>query len=443
MKMPKIPPPLPELINEVISKNRAREIFATPREPLIRGKYVHWDQLIRYPVPDGLSYREWWLATKMSRLPFQKAIPLVDTQGEAFQYVLTDPIPERLHQIDLGAGGSIQMPDQITNPATRDQYYVSSLIEEAITSSQLEGATTTRQVAKDMIRAGRVPRDRSERMILNNFLTMRRVSDLRSEPLTQELVFEIHRMVTDQTLSDPSCAGRFRQADEPIVVGGADGQILHQPPPADQLEERMAAMCEFANGQTPSGFIHPAIRSILLHFWLAYDHPFVDGNGRTARALFYWSMLRHGFWLFEFISISRIILHGPAKYGRAFLYTETDQNDLTYFIIYHLDVIRRAIQKLHEYLQRKATELRGVERQLRGMESLNHRQRALVSHALRHPEQRYTYESHQRSHNIAYQTARTDLLDLVQRELLQSGKRGKTWYFVPVTDLERKLAQMA
>ena len=59
------------------------------------------------------------------------------------------------------------------------------------------------------------------------------------------------------------------------------------------------------------GFIHPMIRSIILHFWLAYDHPFVDGNGRTARALFYWSMLRHGYWLFEFISISQIILKGP------------------------------------------------------------------------------------------------------------------------------------
>jgi Fic family protein len=442
MKMPKIPPPLHELMHEVMASNRAGTILSTPGEPLIRGKYLHWDKLIRYPLPYGLSHREWWLTTKMSRLPFQKAIPLIDMNRVAFQYVLTDPIPEQLHQIDLGAGGLIQMPDQITNPATRDQYYVGSLIEEAITSSQLEGATTTRQVAKEMIRAGRMPRDRSERMILNNFLTMRRISDLKNEPLTKDLVFEIHQMVTDQTLTDPSFAGRFRQADEPIVVGDADGEVLHHPPTADQLEERMTAMCDFANGKTPHGFVHPAIRSILLHFWLAYDHPFVDGNGRTARALFYWSMLRYGFWLCEFISISRIILRGPAKYARAFLYTETDQNDLTYFIIYHLDIMRRAVDDLHEYIKRKTTELRTFEQQLQGMESLNHRQRALVSHALRHPQQRYTYESHQRSHNIAYQTARTDLLDLVQRELLRPGKIGKTWYFTPAGNLGQKLAHL-
>ena len=67
-----------------------------------------------------------------------------------------------------------------------------------------------------------------------------------------------------------------------------------------------------------SGFLHPVIRSILLHFWVAYDHPFVDGNGRNARALFYWSMLRHGFWLAEFFSISHEILKAPRKYYRAF-----------------------------------------------------------------------------------------------------------------------------
>ena len=92
--------------------------------------------------------------------------------------------------------------------------------------------------------------------------------------------------------------------------------------------------------------MHPAIRAIILHFWLAYDHPFIDGNGRTARALFYWLMLRHGYWLFEFISISEIILKAPVQYGEAFLYTETDQNDLTYFIIHQTEVIRKSMQSL-------------------------------------------------------------------------------------------------
>ena len=205
----------------------------------------------------------------------------------------------------------------------------------------------------------------------------------------------------------------------------------------------MAAMCDFANNKTPEGFVHPAIRSIILHFWLAYDHPFLDGNGRTARALFYWSMLNHGFWLCEFISISQIILKSPARYGRAYLYTETDENDLTYFIIYKLEIIRRAIGQLHDFIKRKTRQLQTIEADLRGLAFLNHRQRSLMSHALRHPHERYTIRSHRLSHNVVPQTARTDLLDLAKRGLLEGRKVGREWHFTPVADLEKKLTELS
>ena len=271
---------------------------------------------------------------------------------------------------------------------------------------------------------------------------MQQIGRLKDKPLSKELVFDIHRIITDKTLDDKSASGRFRKANERIVVGDMYNEIFHDPPPAEQLEERMTTMCDFANGKSPPGFIHPVVRSIVLHFWLAYDHPFVDGNGRAARALFYWSMLRNSFWLFEFISISQIILNHPAKYGRAFLYTETDDDDLTYFILYHLEVIQRAIKELHEYIKRKTEKLQAIERELRGVSILNHRQRALISHALRHPHERYTIRSHQMSHNVVYQTSRLDLLDLEKRGLLNNQKIGKTWYFTPVSNLEEKLAEL-
>src|SRR5205807_4829119 len=157
----------------------------------------------------------------------------------------------------------------------------------------------------------------------------------------------------EKTLDDPSAAGRFRKPAEKIFLGTADGEVFHDPPHSEELPKRLRLMCDFANEETPDYFIHPVIRAIILHFWLAYDHPFVDGNGRTARALFYWSMLRSRYWLFEFISISNILRKAPIKYGRSFLYTETDDNDLTYFIVAQTKVIRRAIDELHAYIDRK------------------------------------------------------------------------------------------
>jgi Fic family protein len=412
------------------------------RGPCVRGQYLHWDELRRRTPPEGLSHEEWWFGLTVQRDALERSLPLLDNDERAFKYVLVDPIPERLHEIDLGAGGKIAMPDPITNPHTKDHYYVGSLIEEAITSSQLEGATTTRQVAKEMIRAGRRPRDRSEQMILNNFLTMKRIGALRGEHLSKELVFELHRLVTDDTLDDPSAAGRFRRSSEEVVVGGENDEIYHVPPAAETLEARLERMCAFANDGGSEGFVHPAIRSIILHFWLAYDHPFVDGNGRTARALFYWSMLRHGYWLFEFISISHMILKAPSQYYLSFLYTEKGANDLTYFILYHAEIIRRAIEELHRYIGRKTAELELVEAELKGIHVLNHRQRALISHALRHPNHAYSIESHRHRWQVAYQTARTDLLDLHDRGLLKKQQAGKRLLFSPVADMREQLAEV-
>ncbi|MBN1908350.1 MAG: Fic family protein [Pirellulales bacterium] len=445
MRKPRKAPTTDQLFQEIDSE-RIGLLLRHFRSPTVDGKYLHWDKLRHHDPPPGISHQEWWFALKLSRQSLAREIPLTDHYGRPFAFVLADPIPERLHQLDLGTGGLIEVPEgmqQITNPETRDRYYVRSLIEEAITSSQLEGAATTRLIAKEMIRTGRKPRDRSERMILNNYRTMQRIGELKEEPLSTELVFEIHKIVTDHVLDDPSAVGRFRHGDETVVVDDMYGEILHEPPPAAQLEERMSRMCGFANGETPEEFINPVIRSILLHFWLSYDHPFVDGNGRTARALFYWSMLRYKYWLFEFISISQIIRKGPVKYGRAFLYTETDENDLTYFVLYHLDVMHRALAELHKYLKKKTSALRQLEAELRGVVVLNHRQRALVGHALHHPQQIYTIESHRLSHNIVYQTARSDLLDLAERGLLEARKVGKSWRFTPSHDMEKKLRKLS
>jgi len=315
-------------------------------------------------------------------------------------------------------------------------------MEEAITSSQLEGAVTTREVAKELIRTGRSPRDKSEQMILNNYVTMRRIVDMKDQKMTPDLVLELHRMVTEKTLDDPEMAGRFRRPDQNIVVDDMEGEVYHEPPLAGELEERIQAMCDFANEKTPGYFIHPVVRAIILHFWLAYDHPFVDGNGRTARALFYWGMLHRGFWLFEFISISAIPRKAPVKYARSFLYTESDSNDLTYFIVAQTQVIRRAIVELHAYIGRKTAEVAELESKLKALRRFNHRQAEVIRHALKHLYQEYTIESHQKSHDVAYQTARTDLLGLQAQELLGMEKRGKTMVFQVPHDLAAKLRKL-
>jgi Fic family protein len=290
-----------------------------------------------------------------------------------------------------------------------------------------------------MLRSGRKPHDRSERMVLNNFVTMQHLRTIRDKPLTPEMVLEIHRMISNGALDKEDGAGRLRRPDEYIEVSDNQDTVLHTPPPAEQLPDRLKAMCDFANQQELKGFLHPAIRAIILHFWLAYDHPFVDGNGRTARALFYWSMLRGGFWLFEYISISQALLRAPSDYYRAFLHTETDDNDLNYFVLHQLECIETSIKDLHSYLERKTSARKNLHQKVRGLDWMNHRQEALIIHALDNPRAIYSFESHKNSHGIAAMTARKDLEELEKRGLLSSQIRGKVRVFSPMSQLDKKL----
>ncbi len=404
------------------------------------GRYLHWDELRFRTPPESLTGEDWWLGLKMRRQSGCRRIPLQDIRGQGFQFTVPDLVTDLLHQIDRGSGTFVEIPEQVTNAEQRDRYVVRSLMEEAITSSQLEGAATTREVAKKMLAEGRKPRDRSERMIVNNYVTMRRIIELKESPLTPDMVLQVHREISHDALDINDGAGRFRRADENINISDPiDGTVFHTPPPATELPMRLQAMCDFANGKTPGSFIHPVIRGIILHFWLAYDHPFVDGNGRTSRALFYWQMLHSGYWLFEFISISQFLRKAPVQYGTAFLHTETDENDLTYFIIHQADIIRRSLIELHAYVGRKSSETRACLDALQKHPELNHRQQAVISHASRHPGFVYNIAGHQARQAVTYATARADLLGLAKVKLLEQRKAGRMFAFIAPRDLELRL----
>jgi len=405
-------------------------------------EYRHWDKLRHLEPPEALSHREWWFLLKWGRQQLRREIPLTDPDGRQFAYVVPDLVFRLLHFVDQRCSGEIAMSEVVTaDDQARQHYLVNSLMEEAIRSSQLEGATTSRRVAKALLRSGREPKDRSERMILNNYRALQFMRDGIGDTLRPESVVELQRILTEGTLDNPGAAGRLQQPDEErvAVYDRNDGELIYAPPPAEQLPDRLQMLCDFANDEDPERFVHPVVRAILLHFWLGYDHPFEDGNGRTARALFYWYMRTRGYWLVEYLSISRILRKAPAQYTRSYVETETDERDTTYFIVYQLEVIQRAVTELHAYLRRKVKEIRDVERLVKGSPDFNHRQLALLGNAIRHPDFSYTFRSHATSHNVTEETARTDILSLATKGLLERRRSGRQHVFTPAVELPELL----
>lgn len=405
-------------------------------------RYLPWDELRNRRPPAGLTVEEWWAMLKIGRTAIQRRLPLLDTAGRSFSYALPDDALRCIEQVDKQTSGRIGAPAPVLPEApTRERYVINSLIEEAITSSQLEGAATTRKVAKDMLRTGRRPRTRDERMIVNNYMGMLRVRELRHERLTPAMITEFHRIITDGTLDDQADCGRLQlPGEDRVVIADPYDEIMHTPPVATELPQRLDRLCQFANGDLDTSYVPPVVRAVLLHFMLAYDHPFVDGNGRTARLLFYWSMLSQDYWLAEFLPISRLLKKAPAQYARSFLHSEQDNGDLTYFVLYQLRITQRAINDLHEYLDRKVVQTQQVRQALKAVaHRFNVRQLALLENAIKHPAARYTVASHGRSHGVVAQTARGDLRDLEEQGFLSKITAGRGFAWTPAEDLEGHL----
>lgn len=440
MKLPVEPPAFEKLFSHA----DVLAILSQRIGPEVSGKYEHWDQVRHLTPPDGMTVEDWWLGIKLARSHLRRSMPLRDKTGSPFSVVPSDSIQRKLFLVGRDAAGALRGQDATQPEAVRDSYLVRSLMEEAMTSSQLEGAATTTQVAKDMLRSGRQPRDYGERMIYNNYVAMRELRKWQQRPLTVDAVFEIHRKLTDGTLQNPGCAGRFRRPSEDIVIEDETGRVLHVPPHADELPQRMQALCDFANASDDGDhFVHPVVRAILIHFQIGYDHPFVDGNGRTARTLFYWSLLRSGFWMAEYLSISSILKRAPGQYMRAYLHTETDESDATYFVDHQLDVILEAMDGLHQYILRKQKEQAAAAALLkpgsRLAAQINHRQRALLLNAIKNPGKVFTIEMHRASHGTSYQTARSDLLALAEGGFMKQFREGKAFLFTAAPSLEKKL----
>jgi Fic family protein len=440
MRLPEKPPLWKEFqdhkfIDELIKMLQDKDLIS--KLSAIEREYPYWDSFKHQVKPLPYEPAKVWVMNKMSREQNITRIKIADDPGFEFKYNTPSRILQYLHEFDMHLGGKLEgrgiIPEQ-----DKTRYLISSIMEEAIASSQLEGAATTREIAKEMLRSNRKPADHSEKMILNNYRTMQKALELKDKKLTPEMILSLHASITKDTLTDPVQEGKFRENDKVQVVDGVTGEVFYSPPHFAKIGEWIQKFCDFANGVHDSGFIHPIIRGIMLHFLIGYIHPYVDGNGRTARTVFYWYLLSQGYWLIEYMSISRIILRAPAGYSRAYLYSEYDENDVTYFIDYNLRSMDAALKSLQEYIARKVEGRQRLYSLIRN-EPVNERQAEILRMLLTDGGVGLTIKSVQNRFGVVYQTARTDLMGLQELGYLTEKKMGRKMLFFRADDFERKL----
>lgn len=380
----------------------------------IESEYLPWKK-VKYLVSEE-NNKELWREVKLIRRLISKKLTLSSNPRIEVNYGVNDFLQQKLHYLDFNFGAGIQK-EQLLSDLDKHHYLANALMEESIFSSMIEGATTTRVKAKDMLRKGKKPSNKSEQMILNNYKTIQFISEHKDEEITIAKLFEVHKLVTENTLELENC-GVFRTSNDVMVMNQITGEIVHIPPSFEELEKLMHSFCEFFNKNPKENFIHPIVKASIMHFLIGYIHPFVDGNGRTARAIFYWYLLKNGYWLTEYLSISRVILKSKTQYEKAFIYTEIDEMDVTYFIHYQVKVLIQAFEDLKNYISKKKKEENKLSKYLK-LSNINERQAQILFWIEEDSNRFFTVKEIENIFNITNQTARTDIEELVERNFLE------------------------
>ena len=402
-----------DLANVLFDKSKRPDEKLTAIIEKINDEYEYWDKVKYKNIPESCtSVQELWTRVKASRI----TTTVYTWEKYDVTFGLTNRMQRMCHEFDMKFGGSWGN-SAVLSHENREQYLISSLMEEAIFSSQMEGAATTRKVAKDMLRKKMAPKDKSQQMIANNYQTIRFIVENKEKPLTPELVFHIHRLMTEKTLENPEDAGRLRRNDDVVVEDGITHEVVHMPPSYEELPTFVEELCHYFNETDAKIFVHPIIRGIIIHFMVAYMHPFVDGNGRTARALFYWYMLKQGYWLMEYMSVSRVIASSKKSYEKAYQYVESDGMDVGYFIIYNLKVLEKAFKQLQAYLKKKQEE-KTLANTFLQLGNINERQAQIIRMYIDNPNEVLTVKDVQTKFMVTATTAKSDITGLMQRGML-------------------------
>jgi len=429
-----------ETLGKALEREAFSEVLVTSAYP----EYLYWDKFKYKKLPEGTPAEVWWAAVKLFRdaIPRSKG-PAKTEDGNVFSWLRFMPgLDEFLHIIDIKLGGSIIGNAKDLSEYKKGQLIIRGVMDESIASSQLEGAVTTRKVAKQMLREKRKPKTTSEQMILNNYETMLFVeNEAKDRKLDENLLLTLHSMLTTKTLEKESDAGKLRDISDEIEVRDHYNEwIYHVAPNIDFAKTELDKLYDFANDELDlGGFIHPVIKAIVLHFWIGYLHPFVDGNGRLARIIFYWYLLRKGYWQISFLPLSKGIKSAAAQYKMAYVYSEQDNFDLTYFIDFNVRKLKVALDEFEKYLKKEQAESSLVSKVLVGKYNLNERQIRLVRYLQSNKNEQVTIKNHMVVNNITRITAVKDLEGLTKLGFVIKNRSGKKNVYYAGNEIEKLL----
>jgi len=382
------------------------------------------EMLTEIPLPAGLTLTQTEvLLGAINRLRAIR-VPLPDFDGQTYWYTTPHDVMSLLRAIDTHCTSGSELDRAISDRDGR-RFLVRALVEEAIATSRLDGVDIPYDQAHDLLQMDRTPANDDESVVLNAHHLLSELPGLAENTVTPELLLDLYERVTEGT--------------ERLEFDGAE--LIGGPVATMTRLEVLKHLCAIANYQQDVTAEHPAITALVLLWDVPYWKPFPKYNATIARILFRLHAVKHNYPVLGLLPISAIAASSPEKepvrvsgphFTRLARYSEID---MTGHVAAHLREVNAAIQRLRVQIAQVQERDDALRELLQSDPLLNGRQRSIVGRALRVPGTKFRIRYHQTTHNIAYSTARADLMELEAKGYLRQEQEGKAFVFVAAEGL--------
>ena len=390
-------------------------------------------------LPAGISHDEVWAFAASIRRLFSTEIPIRSPQGHILWYFRHQGIIDQLCEIERYCRADSDLNRELAE-REGSPFVVKTQIEEAIATSQLDGLDIPSDHARALLRMDRKPRQGEERLVLNTYNAISTTHRLVGEKFTPALLRDLHNQVIDGV--DPSSLRRSR---ERFGLCRSVYRDLVDRGSTRQIEE----ICAYANHEIGDIDEHPAIRALNLRGAIKQWQPFSDWNGNMASLVWRLYCLKQGYPVLGHLPVCRAILNWetgiirpPDVISRSLPEQWVDGNgreDYTANVTISLQLVHVELRGLRERVALRKHRDSEVTDSLEEDSTLNHRQRSILSRALRHPEAEFTIRYHRTNHGVVYATARADLLELVEKGYLTCEHAKNAFVFRPDPHIKGRL----
>jgi Fic family protein len=254
-----------------------------------------------------------------------------------------------------------------------------ALVLEAHHTTHIEGTRLTLEQSERLLTGQAVPE--ADPDDVRELLNYRDAFDLVAEylgsgaPITQGLIREIHQRLVQGVRGDTASPGQYRKVQN-YVVNSITREVIYTPPPAHEVPHLMAELVAWLGAEQE---LNAVLVAGVAQFQLLHIHPFLDGNGRTARLLSTLCLYRTGYDFKRLFTISEYYDRDRSGYYRAIQSVRQRGMDLTGWLEYFAQGLATQMREVEERGERVIR--RDVLVQRHG---LSERQRAALGYALEH-----------------------------------------------------------